>query len=27
VALAHQGLLGQFHKPGEHHGFSACRGD
>lgn len=27
VALAHEGLLGQFHKPGEHHGFSACLED
>jgi hypothetical protein len=27
VALAHEGMLGNGgHKPGEHRGFSACRG-
>jgi hypothetical protein len=24
VPLAHDGTLGQGHKPGSHHGFSAC---
>jgi len=24
VPLAHAGALGQGHKPGSHHGFSAC---
>jgi hypothetical protein len=26
VALAHEGLLGHVHKPGEHQGFSLCLG-
>jgi hypothetical protein len=26
TALAHEGLLGHVHKPGEHQGFSLCLG-